>query len=211
MTHKSVLKIYLQQFASELCDALRKFRTDTSGGLSVEFVLVFPLLIWAYISMFSFFHAFRAQGLNLRASYAIADFVTRQTEPMSNRHLQGMLDVFEFMVGTEQNSWIRLTSVHWDEDEDDYDVVWSHATGGHSGWSTQALLNAKEDELPVMARGDYAIIVETSSDYTPIFTYLPLYPTIANATERREVTFENFIFTTNRQTARVCWEFRCNN
>lgn len=205
MTRKSIPTLFLQQFISDLRDEMRKFRDDTSGGLSVEFIYVFPLLIWAYIGMFSFYHAFRVQGLNLRASYAVADFVTRQTEPMTTRHLNGMLDVFEFIVGKGFNSWIRLTSVQWDEDDNEYEVVWSQATGGNATWTTDSLNTHKQDELPVMAVGDYAIIVETSSEYYPVFSSVMFF------LDLEDVTFENFIFTTNRQTGRVCWNERCEN
>lgn len=205
MTYKNIIRLHVQQFASELGCALRKFRDDTSGGLSVEFLFVFPLLIWAYIGMFAFFHAFRTQGLNLRASYAVADFVTRQTEPISQRHLDGMLDVFEFMVGGEYNNWIRLTSVQWDQEDDQYEVVWSHATDDNVTWTTETLNSTKRDELPVMAQGDYAIIVETKSDYVPVFS-VPEF-----GINLQQVTFDNFIFTTNRQVGRVCWVERCEN
>ncbi len=205
MTEFNISKLYVQEFVAGLRLELRKFRDDTSAGLSVEFVYLFPMLIWAYIGMFAFFHAFRAEGLNLRASYALADFVTRQTEPLSDRHLNGMQDVFDFIVGSEYENWIRLTSVQWDDEDDEYDVVWSEATEGNITWTTDTLNTNKRDELPVMAKGDYAIIVETSSDYFPAFS-TPYF-----GIDLQRVTFQNFIFTTNRQNGRVCWETRCNN
>jgi len=201
----NILTLHLQQITSDFRAAFRSFCKDTSGGLSVEFVFVFPLLIWAYIGMFAFFHAFRAQGLNLRASYAVADFVTRQTEPMNMANLEGMKDVFEFIVGTEYNSWIRLTSIHWDDDEEEYVVDWSHSTDGNVNWTTDTLNQEKRDEIPVMAPGDSAVIVEATSNYFPAFSSKRF------GFDLDRVTFENFIVTNTRFVPRVCWVNSCND
>lgn len=180
-----------------LSQILVRFWTETNASMTVEAVLLFPLLIWAYVGSFVFFHAYQAQNSNLKAAYTVADMVTRQTDPLDQSYLDGLNRVYDFIVRTPSPTWIRVTSITWNEDADEYQVIWSKGTNGQIGWTTETL-KLREAEIPVLADGETSVIVEAFNTYTPA-----LNVGFSN------VTFNNFVVTSPRFASQICWENSC--
>ncbi len=174
---------------------LKEFLADTSASMSLEAVIVFPFLVWAYVGSFVFFDAFRAQNSNMKAAYTISDMLSRETDPITADYIDGLQRMYDFLVFKPRNpTSMRVTVVRWDEDANEYVVEWSQTTNGLSPWTTETFASV-EDRIPVLANGDTGILVEANTTYIPVFNV-----------GFTEMDFNNFIFTSPRFAPRLCWE-----
>ena len=107
-------------------DVFCKFRKDEQGTISVELVLILPVLFWAYLSMFSIFDAYRQHSLNQKASYTLGDVISRETAPIDNNYLSGTREMLAYLTANETTDVaLRITSVTYDADTDEYKKFWS--------------------------------------------------------------------------------------
>ena len=182
-----------------IASRITSFLEDTRASISLEAVLVFPVLVWAYVGSFVFFDAFRAQNTNMKAAYTVADMLSRETDAIDMEYLDGLNRMYDFLVHTPRNpTWIRVTVVTWDADEDEYVVKWSHATKGHDTWTT-ATLTTITDTIPMLSDGETGILVEATTTYIPAFN-------VGFA----EMDFKNVNFTSPRFAPQLCWEDSCS-
>ena len=93
----------------QLLNRFRRFSRDQSGTAVVETVLVLPLLIWAHLATYEFFDAFSTITRNMRATYTLADMISRQTGPVSHSYVQGMEQLYAFLNNNPPNAWVRVT------------------------------------------------------------------------------------------------------
>jgi len=115
----------------EFCSrALRDFARDTRAVISAELVLVVPLLCWAFFGTMVFNDAYRARMHAQAAALNVADAISRKTDMLSIAYLEGMNDVYDFLIAGSQPSRLRITAVVWDRIEDRPMVLWSHGTRG---------------------------------------------------------------------------------
>ncbi|MCK0102950.1 pilus assembly protein [Pseudohalocynthiibacter sp. F2068] len=146
---------------------LGHFLSETRASISIEAVIVLPMLAWAYVGMYLYFDAFRTQNTNLKAAYTLGDMLSRETDPINPDYLNGLQTVFDYLTNTGRPTWIRVTVVTWDNVDEEFDVNWSQATAGQPSWTDGTIADI-EDQIPAMSNGDTAIIVETNMDYVPI-------------------------------------------
>ncbi|MCU0906933.1 MAG: hypothetical protein MUF73_05665 [Rhodobacteraceae bacterium] len=175
--------------------ALRRFAGDETGGLSVETVLIFPILAWAYAATFTFFDAFRMQATNTKATYTISDMLTRVTEEIDQDYLDGLLSVYEYIVKTRHpDMYLRVTTVGWDPDAGEYFVVWSRGANTVMR-HTDATINSIADKIPEIAAGDTLIMVETALPFRPVFNV-----------GLSELVFRNISPSSPRFSPQLLWE-----
>jgi len=148
--------------------AIRNFLTSRCGNMSAEAALILPLLFWAFIATFAFFDAFRQQNVAMKASYSVADMISRETEALTAADIDGLNGVFDYLTFSNHPSWIRVTSIRWDQNDNRFEVNWSHATKDHDALTTATLQDRKEI-IPAMAVGDSVVLLETYMIYEPIF------------------------------------------
>jgi hypothetical protein len=146
--------------------ALVRFRDETLGSLSVEAVIILPVLMWAYTANLVWFDSFRVQNTNIKAGYAVADALSRQTDVVTAEHLDGLREVYAFLSNTRNSADLRVTSIGRNPTDGSNRVAWSYATGELLPL-TDADLVARADRIPVIAAGDTVIFVETVMDYVP--------------------------------------------
>lgn len=118
------------RFDKAALTALHRYREDIRGTMSVELVLVLPLLFWAYIAMIVFYDAYRARMEAQAAALHVADLVSRQSQTVTTEYLEGMNDVYDFLTTRNRNTRLRISSLMWVEDQDDPQVAWSYGTRG---------------------------------------------------------------------------------
>jgi hypothetical protein len=147
---------------------MRVFSRDLRGSMSVEAVLILPLLFWWYVASFQFFDALREKNVNMKAAYTIADMISRERNAIDSDYINGLNRVFDYLTNSNQPTWIRVSSVYWDGEDKVYRKSWSWATKNHTK-NTDAMIQANKDRIPVMPVGDTVILVETFSAYEPIF------------------------------------------
>jgi len=174
---------------------LKSFREDATGTLSVEAALILPLLCWFYVASFVWFDAFKTQNVNLKASYTLADMLSRETETVTDTYLTGLNGVYDYLTNTRHPTYIRVTTVKCMSDCTNaarhLHVDWSYATEGrppidHAGIQTY------KDKIPFMPQGDTVILLETFMAYEPLFNAgIPAS------------SFENYIVTRPRFSSKV--------
>ncbi len=149
---------------------LSRFRSDDDGGLTIEAALILPLLFWTYVGCYTYFDAFRQKAEIVRSSYSIADMLSRETNAIDQNYINGLNTAYDLLTASGTGTEIRVTVVIFDEDDDEFDLGWSNVSGGRSPLS-KADLNSSEwkARIPVMADADSAVIVETWSNFDPVF------------------------------------------
>lgn len=165
---------------------LRNLARDDGASLTVEAVVVFPLLIWAFCATFAYYDVYRHKMLAMKGNYAISDLLSRETCDVNMNYLNGTEDVFEYFTrASDADAWIRVTPVRCKKrcDNPNTRVLrrdWSHATDGKSSLTNGKVNNQYRDVVPMIAKGERVIMVESSLDYEPIFG--TLIPGIGNRT-----------------------------
>jgi Flp pilus assembly protein TadG len=172
---------------------LRRFLRASGGGLTVETVLLLPMLFFFYVAAYVWYDAFRSQNLTLKASYTIADMISRETVPVSEAYLNGLNTVFDFMTQSNAPTDVRVTAVKCiadclDDDLRRLEMCWTWASGTVPVHDEQSFA-AVQDTIPLMVLGDTVIITETFLLYEPAFNVLLDTKTLTN----RIVTRPRFV------------------
>ncbi|NUB44155.1 hypothetical protein GEU84_007160 [Fertoebacter nigrum] len=146
---------------------LRRFARDQRGAVMTEALITLPMLVWAYLTMFVFWDVYRSMNMVQKASYTIADLISRQSE-VSPADLTGMSRVMEFMLPGDMDAAMRISSVVWDQADNRYEILWSRRVSGTSlSALTTSTLQAHVARLPRMSDGNTVIVVETAVPYSP--------------------------------------------
>lgn len=185
----------VQKTISFLGRQFSRYLQKTDGGLSVEAILVFPILMWAYMGMYFFFDAYRQQNVNLKAAYTVSDLLSREVDVIDWTYITGVNTFLDYLTTSSQDTQVRITAVYWDEDTDRHVLLWSKGTRGKLDLTQTQVTASYSPEIPVMADKDTAILVETWSYFEPIVNIgLP------------SVTFDNLIVTSPRFAPQLCYE-----
>lgn len=171
----------------------RRFRDDTRGSVSVEFVLVMPFLFWAFMATYVYFDGYRQSAQNLKAAYAIGDMISRETEAINDTYIDSMQEVLRLMTRANMPVKLRVTVVRWDEDDDRYYVDWSESRG-YGDPRTDGDMADIAARLPVMPDNERVILIETVGTYQPLFD-------VGIGTK----SLKNFVFTRPRFAPQVVW------
>jgi Flp pilus assembly protein TadG len=161
------MRTVLQQ---RLSAHLRRFRQDEGGFISIEAIIVFPLLLWVFMALFVYWDAYRAENTSIKSTYVIADMISRENVPVNMAYINGMHQVFRYMNATDEDTWIRVTSVQYRQSDNTYRVIWSRSTNTtRAPVHTHATLATQRHRLPLLADQDAIIIVESWRRFTPAF------------------------------------------
>ncbi len=171
----------------------RGFRRDQDGSISVEAVLIFPLLCWAYLGTFVFFDAFKAQSTAVKSTYTISDVLSRETSAFTPNYLSALWRLQKFLTTSNQEPRLRISEITFNEAQNKYSVVWSQVRGTLPALTTARLQNYLS-QIPVMPDGEKVVIVETWVVYEPVFTI-----------GLNAFVFQNFVVTRPRFAPQLCW------
>ena len=145
---------------------------NETGSMSIEAVLVAPLVLSGILFTYTYFAAFQVKAEANKAAYTISDYISRQTEAVDADFMEGLGDIYAFLTSNDDES-VRVSSVMWLEDDDDpeegeYHLEWSYAVDGKVAL-TDSTLPEIENRLPTMTNGQTVILVETSTTWSPAF------------------------------------------
>jgi Flp pilus assembly protein TadG len=103
---------YHMAVLSDKTEAFRRFWRDRKGTGAIEFAILAPLLIMAYIGSFEVSLGFSISRKVARASSTVADVLTQQTD-VSKATLDGMKDVAKsVMAPYEMNTYtLKMTGI----------------------------------------------------------------------------------------------------
>ncbi|MDJ1007959.1 MAG: hypothetical protein QNJ13_09065 [Paracoccaceae bacterium] len=175
--------------------ACASYARRTEGGLSVEAILMFPMLAWAYMGMYFFFDAYRQQNINLKAAYTVSDMLSREVDVIYWKDIEGLNRVLDFLTASANPTQIRVSVVYFDADTDRHMLVWSRGTRGKLDLTQNQINDSYSDQIPIMADSDTAILVETWAYYEPTVNI-----------GLSDVTFDNMIVTSPRFAPQLCYE-----
>jgi hypothetical protein len=173
---------------------LRRFARDSRGSLTVEALIMFPLLFWALLSMLVFFDAYRQSSLNVKAAYTISDMLSREVEPITPAYLDGARNLFNELARSAEPSKMRVTVVYYSAAQQKFYRDWSQERGGVAVLSNTDVAGMA-DRLPAVPDNERLILVETWADYNPPF----------NVGIDRQYLY-NFVFTRPRFAPQVKFE-----
>lgn len=147
-----------------------RFWRSQDGVVSIEAVMIYPLLFWSMWTSYTYFDSYRQSASNLKAAYAIADIISRQEDEMPKQFISNMYDLQKLMISDRSAVSMRISFVWYSEDDDRHYVNWSCVRGeSFDKLDNDTLLNEYKDRIPVMADRAVMILVETKDWYTRPF------------------------------------------
>lgn len=178
-----------------------RFRADEAATVTVEFMMMLPIIVWAFVSTVQFFDAYRAEMLSNKAALTVADMYSRETGYIDGNYLNGTRDLLRYLTLAEDNPDYRVTLFYWREDRNQYWVRWSRNRGSQVN-HTHDSLNAMSSQLPILADEERAILVETWTDYTPQYGNGMGYMV---GTGLDPIEFKTFVVISPRFATTICW------
>ena len=183
---------------------------DESAGITVEAVMVLPILLWGYFGLFILFDGYRALGSNIRAGHTISDMLSRETNAVNAAYIEGLNDIQDILTQSPHRTILRVSVVSYNADDDDHTLVWSYSTTGQDAIEAADLDVAIVPHLPPMPHAGNLIVVETWMAHVPFLniTLEQLYQ--MEDKSDREVFgafyFEGIVTTRPRFAGQLVWE-----
>lgn len=153
-----------------------RFYRDEKALMSVELILMLPLLFWGFSVSYVYFDVFRAKSLATKGNYAISDLLSRETNTVDASYIDGMASLYAYLTAKSggSDSVIRATVVtcidKCDQPDRDLQPVWSYATDGRPALTEDDIHGDYDSHIPLMALGETVIVMETTMHYTPKFS-----------------------------------------
>ncbi|KPN61933.1 hypothetical protein SAMN04488527_11186 [Aliiroseovarius crassostreae] len=154
---------------------LRSFLARHDGSITVESVILIPLVFTVFMIGFTFFDVFREKSLSLKANYAISDLISRD-DNVTEADLQGYHKLFRYLTNNNPGAWIRVTEVKClsacGKESRVLRKVWSKSYPAASvpELTTTDIQERYREAIPLMYLGEFLVIVETNVVYLPIFS-----------------------------------------
>lgn len=151
-------------------DFSNRFTKSENGGMSIEAVLAIPMLVWALTATFVFFDAFKTLNISQKATYTVADMLSREEVAITPTYLTAVHELYDFLAESEGDNALRVSVVTMNEDPvtkvKSLALVWSEGVGGLTGYATVDPIAAR---IPDMVPGDQLIVVESEQEWSPAF------------------------------------------
>ena len=182
---------------------LRRFRSESNGWVALELLTMLPLLFWTILAPLQYFDAFRAELISTKATLTVADMYSRETGYIDSNYLNGTRQLLSHLSQAEVNPSFRVTLLTWNNSQNKYLVVWSRKRGTNPT-HTKTTLNLMSDELPLLANGERAILVESWTTYEPNIKF-GSGMSVMKAAGLRPLEFHSSLVTSPRFATTVCW------
>ncbi len=142
-----------------------RFKDDESANLTVEFVMIFPVLMTWFLGSIIFFDAYNSKATAQRTAHTLADLISRQTT-VDNGFIDSLLAVQNRMTPRRNVGVVRVTSIQKDAATGDLQLLWTYNTDG--GATPLTLANIPLASIPTMQNGESILLVDTRVPFTPI-------------------------------------------
>jgi len=151
---------------------LVRFGAGTSGSITVETLLILPVVAWGFMAALTFTDAFRHQTILQKSVYTAGDLVSRSSGTVVDADfIAGIYTLMQRMNDTPATVAMRMSLIGWDDDVGELRVVWSNADhAGGLGRLDDAQLNlAYAAQVPTITQGETLLLTEGWMDYAPMF------------------------------------------
>ena len=147
-----------------------RFLRKEDGSLSVEAVFTIPLLAWVIVATFVFFDAFKQLNVSQKATYTVADMISREEAAVNDGYITALHEVFSFISGQRGPSAIRISVVEMcpplNPGGDPFlELVWSEGRM----YDDLVTLDPIEESIPTLSPGEQLIVVESVQRWEPPF------------------------------------------
>ncbi|SEW19993.1 hypothetical protein SAMN05444851_2073 [Aliiroseovarius sediminilitoris] len=204
---------FLDKMRSAAGRRLSLFARTERGTVTVESVIILPLLLFGLQALHTYFDAYRHQSLALKANYAISDYLSR-IDKYDRTILEGLDELFEYMSRSKEESWVRVTVVKCELtsaecndaiprkltlDPGDSQASYNSGITGHTQATMRQYLGP---HIPKMYDGEELIVVETVAKYEPPFAgfWTGIYPR----------NTEHVVVTSPREYQTLCYDTAAN-
>ncbi|MCF6232098.1 MAG: pilus assembly protein [Rhodobacteraceae bacterium] len=184
---------FLRSFRQRLNVYARQFAADTRGSVTVEFIIMMPIIFYAFMGIYVYFEGYRQSTINLKAAYTISDLISRETEIISDEYIDSMQAMMQILTRSNSTIALRMSVFRWSDDDNRFFVEWSQNRGYEPNY-TNASISAIEDKLPLLPNNEIVILVETDNTYTPLFKV-----------GMDDKQLKNFVFTKPRWVDQLCY------
>ena len=151
-----------------LKNLLNKFRQSECGATTIEFMFAMPLVMFWVGGSFTFFNAFSEYTNALKATYTVADILSRQTT-VDDAYIDNMNQLFaNFMNESTNDVWLRVSSI--EKTGENLAVDWSTATGIHNPLETSS--DIPEEIIPDLLDEEKIILVESHFSFVPFLDWV---------------------------------------
>lgn len=174
---------------------LRHFARDTSGVVTLEFVIMMPMLFITFMSCYVYFDGYKQAATNLKAAYTVSDLVSRETESVNDNYIDSMYRLFQELTRSNNPVRLRISVVWWDDNQKKYFLDWSEARGANFSPLQNSDMSDIASKLPTMPDGERVILVETSNTFIPLFRI-----------GMDNIDIDNFVFTRPRFAPLVAFD-----
>ncbi|MCV2881409.1 TadE/TadG family type IV pilus assembly protein [Actibacterium sp. XHP0104] len=179
---------------------LTRFWREEDASMIAEGVMTLPILAWWYVGSLTFFQAYEAKNVNIKAAYTISDMLSREDKFVDDSYMDGLYKVFKYLTDDEGfDQAIRVTQVYCSKncntsgDSRELSVDWSYGTTGRAVVTAEGVMSFNK-YVPIMTLGDRAVIVETWSSYSPPFNV-----------GLSDEDFQNIVVTRPRFVPTICY------
>jgi hypothetical protein len=128
----------------------RRFAQDGRGSVSVETLIIFPILAWALVATVVFFDGFRTRNQTQVAAQIVADLLSREANMFTPAYLEGMNEVFDFIADAKVPTRLRISSVMWSSSEQRNQLQWSYGTRGLAPLPPETFEDLANDAYPTL-------------------------------------------------------------
>ena len=149
---------------------LHRFQADTRGATTVEFMVAMPLIVFWFAGTFTFFDAYANYTRSVKATYVVADILSRQ-DSVDDDFIDDMNGIYANIMGeSTNNTWVRVSTV--ERNGTDLELGWSTATGIHDPLQNDEEI--PEPYIPDIVNGEVVIVVESFIPFVPFLDYVGL-------------------------------------
>jgi Flp pilus assembly protein TadG len=141
----------------------KRFQADETASITMEFVLILPVLVTWFIGSIVFYDAYNSKATAQRTAHTIADIISRQTDT-SNNIIDSLLLVQNRMSPRAAVGSVRISSIQRNS-AGILQMQWTHATDGSTPLT---LADIPLTVLPVINNGESVLLVDTTVPFAPI-------------------------------------------
>ena len=149
---------------NQMYKLLKKFKDDESASLTMEFVLILPVLVTWFIGSIMFFDAYNSKATAQRTAHTIADIISRETTT-NNSKIDTLLVLQNRMLPRSSVGTVRVSSIQRDL-AGDLALLWTYSTDGVA--APLELADIPLSNIPLLGNGQSILLVDTQVPFTPI-------------------------------------------
>lgn len=174
-----------------------RFLRNENGSLSVEACFAVPILAWAITATFVFFDAFKTLNITQKATYTVADMISREEAAVDDDYIKSMYEIYYYLAsgGGGGPAALRISVVEMVTDPDtgldELELVWSEGVN----YDALTEIDPIEDRIPGISAGEQLVVVESVKEWSPAFA-------VGLATYQ----FSEIALARPRFSPKICWQ-----